>query len=134
MNNSRKGYQHNSKDIYSVLIFLLGSYGNEFHWFSSFNLVTFTLSHCLPICILLSIIFAFRITIIQCKERNLCFLLGDLYMDKNRPLQKEKPRISDLCIDLNIYIDILCMDMLLYMNVQYCMLILIFQTCLSFLR
>jgi hypothetical protein len=134
MNNSRKGYQHNSKDIYSVLIFLLGSYGNKFQPFSSFNPVTFTLSHCLLICILLSIIFGVRITIIQCKEMNLCFLLGDLYMDKNRPLQKEKTRISDLCIDMNIYIDILCMDMLLYMNVQYCMLILIFQTCLSMLR
>jgi hypothetical protein len=58
MNNSRKGYQHNSKDSYSILIFLLGSYGNEFHRFSSFNPVPFTLSHCVPICILLSIIFA----------------------------------------------------------------------------
>jgi hypothetical protein len=134
MKNYRKGYQHNSKDIYSVLIFLLGSYVNEFHRFSSFNPVTFTLSHCLPICILLSVIFAVRITIMQCKERNLCFLLGDLCMYKNRPLQKEKTRISYLCIDLNIYIDILCMDMLLYMNVQYYMLILIFQTCLSLLR
>jgi hypothetical protein len=90
LNNSRKGYQHISKDGYFVLIFLLGSYGNKFHRFSSFNHVPFTLSHCVPICILLSIMFTIRITIVQCKERNLCFLLGDLYMDKNRLLEKEK--------------------------------------------
>jgi hypothetical protein len=58
---------------------------------------------------------------------------GFIYGQKQTP-RKGENRISDLCIDLNIYIDILCMDMLLYMNVQYCMLILIFQTCLSLLR
>jgi hypothetical protein len=57
MNNSRKGYQHNSKHSYSVLFFLLGYYGNEFNRVSSFNPVPFTRSHCVAIFILLSIIF-----------------------------------------------------------------------------
>jgi hypothetical protein len=59
---------------------------------------------------------------------------GFIYGPKTDSSKRRKTRISDLCIDLNIYIDILCMDMLLYMIVQYCMLILIFQTCLSLLR